>query len=98
MTLLKNVCCQLLCELFCQLGKCNWKETIGRDWEKAVYRPLFMLANILVYQADECALCGIYVRATRIELHRNDLCHHNTATSCLQLIPKSYFQPTFQCS
>ena len=31
-----------------------------------------------VYQADECALHGTYVRATRIELYRNDFaCHHN---------------------
>ena len=38
-----------------------------------------------VYQADECALDGIYVRATGIELYRNDFAT-NTASSCMHAV------------
>ena len=44
-----------------------------------------------VYQAYECALHGTYVRATGIELYRNDF---TTTTqlqvACMQWIPKTY--------
>ena len=40
-----------------------------------------------VYQAGKCALHGAYVRATGIELYRNDFCcHHNTASSCMHAV------------
>ena len=43
-----------------------------------------MVNNIsYVYQADECALHGTYVRATGIELHRNDFA---TITTKLQAV------------
>ena len=37
-----------------------------------------------VYQSGECALHGTYVRATGIELCRNDF-DHNTASSCMHV-------------
>ena len=40
-----------------------------------------------VYQAGECALHGTYVRATGIELCRNDF-DHNTASSCMHVATK----------
>ena len=45
-----------------------------------------------VYQPDKCALHGTYVRATGIELCRNDFA--TTAqlqVACMQWIPKTYF-------
>ena len=45
-----------------------------------------------VYQADECALHGTYVRATRIELCRNDFATTTQLqVTCTRWIPKTYF-------
>ena len=44
-----------------------------------------------VYQADECALHGTYVRATGIELYRNDFATTTQLqVACMQWIPKTY--------
>ena len=44
-----------------------------------------------VYQADECALHRIYVRATGIELYRNDFATTtHLQVACMQWIPKTY--------
>ena len=42
-----------------------------------------------VYQANECALHGTYVRATGTELYRNDFA--TTASSCMR---SEYLKPT----
>ena len=44
-----------------------------------------------VYQTDECALHGTYVRATGIELYRNDFATTTQLqVACMQWIPKTY--------
>ena len=44
-----------------------------------------------VYQADECALHRTYVRATGIELYRNDFATTTQLQlACMQWIPKTY--------
>ena len=44
-----------------------------------------------VYQAGECALHGTHVRATGIELYRNDFASTtHLQVACMQWIPKTH--------
>ena len=67
-----------------KLGKlCSERKTCWQKW--------FTTLSLSVYQADECALHGTYVRATGIELYRNDFATTTQLqVACMQWIPKTY--------